>query len=191
MGLHSVPVRLRPFLISGTLLLAAPGSQASADGRCGPNPCRADVGIFGHAEPQPVRLGDTSQFKLTAQNNGPDGALNVELQATIPDGLQILAATPYGGRSCSVTGTFVDCWLGDFAAEQLAVVIVRVRAVKVGTWIAPAKVYSSDVVDPNGGNNQVSATLGVMPRAGGSSGASGGRSGHRRRHRRHRRHRRR
>ena len=90
------------------------------------------------------------------------GALAIDLQATIPSGLKILGVRHYGGRSCSHKGTFVRCDLGDFASQQIAVVRVKVRGVKLGTHIARAKVYSSGVNDPNGGNNQVSATLMVQ-----------------------------
>ena len=175
---------LRRALLLATLGLALVllPSAATADGRCGPNPCMADVGIFGHAEPQPVPLGSESSYKFTAQNNGPDGTTGIEIQVTVPDGLRILSATPYGGDSCTVAGTFVDCQMGAFAAEQLGVVVIKVKTVKVGTWIAPAKVYSSGVIDDNGGNNQVSATLGVTPAVQHSS----ARAHRRRRRRRHR-----
>lgn len=61
-------------------------------------------------------------------------------------------------------GNFVRCELGDFAREQEAVVRIRVRATRLGTYLSPAKVYASDVNDPNGGNNQVTATLKVVKR---------------------------
>lgn len=148
------------------LLALAAATLAWASGRCGDQACRADVDISGHAEPQPIRLGDTSEIKLTAKNDGYDGALAIDLQATVPNGLQILSVDHFGGRSCSQQGTFVRCDLGDFAREQEAVVRIKVKGVKVGTWLTPAKVHASDVDDPNGGNNQVTATLMVKDRIG-------------------------
>lgn len=156
--------RLAPLLGLPALLVGA--AVASGDGRCGPATCRADVDVSGHAEPQPIRRGDTSEFKFTAKNDGPDGALGIELQATIPAGLEILSVQHFGGNACTVSGTFVKCDLGDFAREQEAVVRVKVRGTKVGRYIAPAKVYAHDVDDPNGGNGQVSATLLVQDRVG-------------------------
>jgi hypothetical protein len=57
---------------------------AHADGRCGPKPCKADVGISGHAEPQPIRRGETARLKITVKNDGPDGALGVWMQSDVP-----------------------------------------------------------------------------------------------------------
>jgi len=149
----------RALLLVATLLPLAVAAVALADGRCGSRTCRADVSVSGHAEPQPIRRAETSEIKLTAQNNGEDGALAIDLQATVPDGLRILSVNHFGGRSCRHEGTFVQCDLGDFASQQQAVVRIKVRGDREGTYITRAKVYASDVDDPNGGNNQVSATL--------------------------------
>jgi uncharacterized repeat protein (TIGR01451 family) len=78
------------------VLLAAPGG-AAADGRCGPKPCKADVGISGHAEPQPIRRGETSRLKITVKNNGPDGALGVWMQTDVPRQLRIVRVVRFGG----------------------------------------------------------------------------------------------
>ena len=61
-------------------------------------------------------------------------------------------------------GTFVRCNLGDFADQQEAVVRIKVRATRLGTYVSRAKVYSSDVIDDNAGNNHVEMTIGVIPR---------------------------
>lgn len=152
--------RLIPPVVGACLALTAAPAYA---GRCGSQPCRADMDISGHAEPQPVYLGEASSFKFTAKNDGYDGALSVELQATIPSGLRIMSIRRFGGNRCTARYGFLDCQFGDFAREQEALVRVIVCAMKVGTWLAPAKVYASDIVDPNGGNNQVTATLMVKP----------------------------
>ncbi len=160
-------MRLVLACVIAALLVSA---TAVADGRCGPNTCRADVSVSGHAEPQPIRVGDVSEYKITAQNNGPDGALRIDLQVDVPAGLQFVDVQHFGGNSCTVSGTFVQCDLGDFASQQQAVVRIKVKGVKEGTFIAKAKVYASDVDDPNGGNGQVSATL-LVNGKGGTSGA--------------------
>lgn len=56
------------------------------------------------------------------------------------------------------------CDLGNFRREQEAVVVIKVRAPKLGYYISRGKVYSSGVNDPNGGNNQVGMTIGVIRR---------------------------
>lgn len=157
----SVPVRL--FLVAFAGLAAAtPG--ALADGRCGPNRCRADVSISGHAEPQPIHVGETSVLKVTPKNDGYDGTTGIDTQIFVNEGLKIVSVKRYGGRSCTRKGSFVRCDFGPFRREQEGVVRVKVRATKLGFSISKAVVYSDGVDDPNGGNNQVSMTVGVIPR---------------------------
>ena len=139
---------------------AAPA--ALGDGRCGSQPCHADVDISGHSEPQPIRLNETSSIKVTAKNNGYDGALKIDMQVDVPKQLRILSVKRYGGNSCTVKGTFVRCDLGDFAREQEAVVRIKVRGKRVGFWISRGRVYASDVDDTNKGNNHVEMTTGVL-----------------------------
>lgn len=146
------------------LASAAPG--ALRDGRCGPNTCSADMGISGHAEPQPIHPGEVTRLKITPKNNGYDGALNIDLQVFVPaEGLRIVKVRRYGGNRCRWKQGFVRCDLGDFAREQEAVVVVYVKGRRLGTWIAKAKVYASDVVDPNGGNNHVEMSVAVKRRS--------------------------
>jgi uncharacterized repeat protein (TIGR01451 family) len=157
-------VRRNAAILGLAALLALPG-VAGADGRCGLKPCKADVGISGHAEPQPIRRGETARLKITVKNNGPDGALGVWMQTDVPRQLKILKVDRYGGGwSCAVRGTFVTCDLGDFAREQEVVVVISVRGRVRGTWITDAYAYSRDGTDDNAGNGHVSMTVGVRPR---------------------------
>jgi uncharacterized repeat protein (TIGR01451 family) len=152
----------RSALILGLLGVLTLPVAARADGRCGPKPCKADVGISGHAEPQPIRRGETARLKITVKNNGPDGALGVWMQTDVPRQLKIVKVDRYGGGwSCAVEGTFVKCDLGDFAREQEVVVVITVRARVRGTWITDAYAYSRDGTDGNAGNGHVAMTLGV------------------------------
>jgi len=137
------------------LVAAAP---AAADAR------RSDMAIWGHAIPQPIKLGERSTLKFTVKNNGPDGAIGVYLHANVPDGLRILRWRLYGGRTCVVRGTYVSCRFGNFALEQTGTVVLRVKGVKEGTWISDAAVYERGGGDYNEGNGQVRATLMVQPR---------------------------
>jgi uncharacterized repeat protein (TIGR01451 family) len=152
----------RSALILGLLGVLALPVAARADGRCGPKPCKADVGISGHAEPQPIRRGETARLKITVKNNGPDGALGVWMQTDVPRQLKIVKVDRYGGGwSCSVDGTFVKCDLGDLRREQEVVVVITVRGRVRGTWITDAYSYSADGTDGNAGNGHVGMTLRV------------------------------
>jgi hypothetical protein len=150
--------------------LLAPSAQA---GRCGALACKADLSVSGHAEPQPIRVGEHSEYAFTVQNNGPDGALTVKAHINVDQGIRVDNAVVYGGQSCSVSGTFVACDVGDLTKLQQAVVRVRVTGTTTGTFAARAEVFGYDIEDPNGGNGQATATLGVQAMsAGGGSGST-------------------
>ncbi len=148
--------------------LAIPAAT-SADGpalRCYTTDGCADVSVSGHAEPQPIKRGRTSELKVTPKNDGPGTAYGIDLQVSVPNRLKILEVRDYAraGYGCSANGTFVQCYLGDFVSQESAVVRIKVRGKRRGTYISDAKVYSQGVADPNGGNNQVSMTIGVQRR---------------------------
>jgi hypothetical protein len=159
---------MRARLIGIAFALAAIGAALFASpavgGRCGDQTCRADMSISGHAEPQPIRRGEKSTLKITPKNDGPDGALAVEVHVDVPYQLKILSTEVHGGRNCSVQGTFIDCEMGDFASQQLGVIKVRVKGKRKGTYVSNARVFAYDIDDPNGGNGQVGITVGVQGR---------------------------
>jgi hypothetical protein len=157
-------------VVVGAGALGASGA-ALADGRCGAQACRSDVGISGYAAPQPIAVGATSQLKFTVKNNGPDGTTTTDLQTTVPDGLRILSTITHDGPQCSQSGQFVQCRLGAFAKNQTMAVDVNVQATKAATYVVRADAYGYGSDDPNPGNGQVSVTLGA------GSGASTGSTG--------------
>jgi len=146
-------------------LLLAPGAHGwGGSSYCSNEVSCADVGISGHAEPQPIRRGNTSSLKISPKNNGPSTAYGIEVHTNVNPGLRIKDVRIYGGQSCSVSGSFVRCFFGDFVREQMGVVVIKVKGPKTGTFISDAKVYSQGVEDPNGGNGQVSMTIHVQKR---------------------------
>ncbi len=158
-------MRLALALVIACALAGAVATTAGAGGRCGEKACKADVGIAGHAEPQPIHRGETSRLKITVKNNGPDGALGVWMQTDVPRQLKIVKVGRYGGGwSCDTQGTFVRCELGDFRREQEVVIVITVRGRVRGTWITDAYAYSRDGTDGNADNGHVGMTVGVRPR---------------------------
>ncbi len=150
-------------ILPAALLAAALLAPSSAiSGRCGDATCRSDMSISGHAEPQPIRKGEKTELKITPKNDGPDGALAVEVHVDIPQQLKVKDTRVHGGFGCSVQGTFVDCEMGDFAKDQLGVIRIEVKGRKKGTYVSQARVFAYDIDDPNGGNGQVGITVGVQ-----------------------------
>ncbi len=134
------------------------------------NKC-ADISISGHAEPQPIHRGQRTTLKITAKNNGPTNSYGDWVQVVVPHQLKVKRKSISGdGKDygCSDNGYgFVKCYTGDLVKEELSVVKIRVRAKKKGTYVIPAQAYADGSTnDPNGGNNQVSITVGVQGRHG-------------------------
>lgn len=161
-----------PILVLATALVALlTGSTTAVARDCTVQNKCADISISGHAEPQPIRRGQTTTLKLTAKNNGPVGSYGDWVQMTVPSALKVKRKSISGDgndHGCSDNGYgFVKCYTGDLAKEELSVVKVTVKAKKKGTFVIPAQAYADGSTnDPNGGNNQVGITVGVQGRRG-------------------------
>lgn len=150
--------------MAGALLAWSLGPGASPALACSNTHSCADVSISGHAEPQPIRRGEKSELKITPKNDGPSAAYGIEVHVDVPRQLKIKRTRVYGGSHCDVKGTFVQCYMGDFANQQLGVIRITVKAKRRGTFVSRARVYSQGIEDPNGGNGQVAMTIGVKGR---------------------------
>ena len=145
-------------LASALVAICVPVALAQED--CATSACKADVSVSGHSEPSPVRIGQTSELKVTPKNDGPATARKIDLQINVNKNLRVVGARRYGGNRCSRKGHFIQCDMGEFIREQEAVVRVTVKGYKRGNYISTAKVYA-EADDPNGGNGQVSMTTGI------------------------------
>ena len=144
------------------LFLAAPALACSTTDGC------ADVSVSGHAEPQPVRKGDRTTLKITPKNDGPGRTYGIKVTAEVPRKLKVKRVRMSGDGNdygCSNNGYgFIECYPGDFESQELAVIKIKAKARRKGTFITPVKVYSQGTNDPNGGNNQVSISVQVQGR---------------------------
>ncbi len=153
-------------LLAATLL--GPGAATARECSYATN-C-ADVSVSGHAEPQPIRRGGRSTLKITVKNNGPGRAWDSKVTAEVPRKLKVKKVHIAGDGNdygCSNNGYgYVECYPGQLSPEELAVMKVKVKAKKKGTYVTPANVYNNGGgwYDPNGGNNQVGITIGVQRR---------------------------
>jgi hypothetical protein len=152
--------------LAALTLLLVPSLSAARDCTTG-NKC-ADISIFGHAEPQPIRKGQTSTVKLTVKNNGPVEAYGTWVQTNIPKGLKVKRKRIYGdGGDYGCEGNkygFVKCYPGDLSQHEESVVKIKVKGVKKNKsgYVFSAEAYADGSTnDPTGGNNQVGITIGV------------------------------
>ena len=89
----------------------------------------ADLQLLLSGEPALVFVGEVVTYTLALTNTGPSLAPGVQVTFTLPDGVQVLDATPSSG-SC----VEASCALGDLPVGENATVRLRVR---VERWTSP------------------------------------------------------
>jgi uncharacterized repeat protein (TIGR01451 family)/LPXTG-motif cell wall-anchored protein len=118
----------------------------------------ADVSITKTAKPDLVSAGGELTYTLVARNNGPSTAQDVTVTDTLPDGVELVSATPTQGTCVSTT-----CSLGTVAAKAAATitVVVRVPSASTATSLTNVATVTTSTSDPNPDNNTSSVTTDV------------------------------
>ncbi|TDW15039.1 DUF7507 domain-containing protein [Kribbella kalugense] len=118
----------------------------------------ADVSITKTAKPDPIPAGGDLTYTLVAHNNGPSPAQDVTVTDTLPDGVDLVSATPTQGSCASTT-----CSLGTIASGSSATitVVVRVPAASTATSLTNVATVTTSTSDPNPDNNTSSVTTDV------------------------------
>ena len=114
----------------------------------------ADVSLSQTASPNPGAIGTNISYRLTATNNGPASATNVNLTDTLPAGVSFVSSTTTQG-TCSGTGTVI-CNLGTLTSAANAVVTITVAPTTPGQITNTGTVSASEA-DPDTANNSASA----------------------------------
>jgi uncharacterized repeat protein (TIGR01451 family) len=114
----------------------------------------ADVAITKTGPVNPVIVGQTLTYTITASNNGPVAATGVKVTDVLPAGVTFVSAAPSAG-SCSGTST-ITCTIGALANGGSATITIAVTPTSVGAVTNTASI-SADQFDAVGGNN--SATI--------------------------------
>ncbi|WP_433328403.1 DUF7507 domain-containing protein [Spirillospora sp. CA-294931] len=126
----------------------------------------AGVSIRKTAEPRTVAPGRPVTFTLTAANHGPSAARAVTVTDVLDARLRDITATA-PGRTCTVTGTRVECALGDLAdgATVPITVTALVPAGFGGKGFANQALVTSPTPDPEPDDNVAVAEVGTAPEA--------------------------
>jgi uncharacterized repeat protein (TIGR01451 family) len=122
----------------------------------------ADLSITKTASPNPGQVGASLSYRITATNNGPAVATNVQVTDTLPAGIAFVSATTTQG-SCNGTGP-VNCALGTLAVGSSAIVTIVVTPSAAGQITNTATVSGSES-DFDSSNNSASATTLIQPAA--------------------------
>lgn len=120
----------------------------------------ADLQISKSDSVDPVVAGSQMTYTITVDNAGPQGAINVQVNDTLPAEMTFVSSN---GCSGDPNG-FPACALGDIPAGGNAsyTLTVDVDPTASGTVNNSATV-STDTVDPNGANDSVDETTDIVP----------------------------
>ncbi len=117
--------------------------------------------------PATVSAGDIFTYVLTARNAGPSSAVNVHVEDTLPDGVEVVDA----GACVLADAQRVLCPaqaipMLDAGAEISWTLVVRAHTyLAPGTTLQNRATVSSDTLDPNPANNTATVETSVVGRA--------------------------
>jgi uncharacterized repeat protein (TIGR01451 family) len=142
--------------ITGAVLMAATSGVENA-GAQAVDP--ADLSLEKSDSPDPVDENAVLTYTIEVENAGPDAATNVVVSDDLPSQVDPQSAEPSVGN-CDTQGKKVTCDLGTIANDASATVTIQVRPKNPGQITNTASVQS-DVTDPQGANNEDSASTTV------------------------------
>lgn len=127
----------------------------------------ADLGVTKVlTTPNPITVGSTVVFAISASNAGPNAAANAVVSDILPSGLTYASHTCAAGWTRAGNGsaaTPATCTIASFAAGPSSVIMTITATVAAPASITDASIYmnpatiSSATVDPNTGNNNAAA----------------------------------
>ncbi len=164
----NVEVKIRP-QTPGTITNQAGVVSLALDADTGDNNASAattvnaaaDLSLTKSDSPDPVLVGGTLTYTLTAHNSGPQDTTGVTLTDSLPAGVDFVSATPTQGLCDEASGT-VTCLLGALISGANASVDIVVTPQSVGSITNQASV-TSDLADPDAADASASATTTVDP----------------------------
>jgi uncharacterized repeat protein (TIGR01451 family) len=124
-------------------------------------PESADLSVTKVGSPNPVTVNQQLTYTITVSNAGPDAAVNVVMTDTLPAGAIYISATPAQG-SCSHAGGVVTCDLENIAGNSDVVTTIIVVPTIPGV-ASNNVIVTSDVPDPDPGDNSDEEETGVNP----------------------------
>ena len=127
----------------------------------------ADLFVGKDDSPDPVPPGGTLTYTITVLNNGPDDALSVSLDDTLPAEVTFTSLSFDPAWSCTTpavgSGGAISCSIASLpVSASFFTLVVEVDAgVSLGTVISNTASVSSETADPNPPNDSATATTTV------------------------------
>ncbi len=136
-------------------------NTASVDVMVASNNANADVALDKSVNLATATQAQALVYTLTASNNGPSDAINVQVLDTLPDGL-LLTGVDANGWSCTTTSNAVDCRLMNALAvnDTAEIVLLTSTQISDGNLLNQATITSA-LPDPFTDNNMASASTSI------------------------------
>jgi uncharacterized repeat protein (TIGR01451 family) len=141
--------RSRKFIFAALLFLCTTAAFAQS----------ASISIQKVAAPDPVAAGQDLTYDITASNEGPSDAQNVDVHDPLPAGTTFASLTPPAGWSCTTpavgTNGTVDCTTATFTPGSVDFIIVvhTDPSLANGSTISNTATISSTTPDPRTSDN--------------------------------------
>jgi uncharacterized repeat protein (TIGR01451 family) len=168
----SVTVVVTPDPVETPVVLAAEATVVAAEDDPDPsdnsvavettvNPAAADLAVTLTSTPDEPTVGEVVTVTATLVNAGPSVARGARLEVTIPADAAAVDFDP-GEAVCELTPEVLDCAVGDLGDGDSEVVVLRLTAPEVAAILEFVATASSDVDDPESGNDVVRRTVQVI-----------------------------
>lgn len=132
---------------------------ARASGMCAE---RTDLALAMSGAPASAKVGDRFTHALTATNSGPGVAAGVRLVVALPAEVELVAATPSAGGSCSSSGRTVTCTLGTLGPAGSRGAEIEVRTLGAAIGATATATATSLNFETNHANNSASESLDIL-----------------------------
>ena len=118
-------------------------------------PASADLRITKAASHATRAVGDPLTYTLTATNDGPSTATNVQITDVLPAGFTLTAAPTVTGGTCAVSGQTVTCTVASLASGGARSITLAglVGGGAAGTTLSNTAEITGDQHDPDLANN--------------------------------------
>jgi len=121
----------------------------------------ADLSLAMTPSASTVHVGDSLTYTITASNQGPSPATNVQISVPLNAGVSFSSASTTQGSASFASG-LLTASPGSLAVGAQATVNVVVQALGVGTFSTTASI-TSDQAEPTSGDNSATVSVIVQP----------------------------
>ncbi|WP_069470907.1 leucine-rich repeat domain-containing protein [Candidatus Marithrix sp. Canyon 246] len=121
----------------------------------------ADLQITQTDLSDPVNIDNQITYTLTVKNLGPNEATNISIIDTLPSGTTFISASGTGWTCNESSGT-VTCTLNSLSITSANSITIKVTALSTTGDISNKVEISSDILDPDTSNNNVTETTTIV-----------------------------